>query len=126
MTAYVNRLWAPSGNRDADHFQATCLACGWTGAAHSNRTVEGRGLAERDTAQHNDARHTVPLRTIRVGGTFAIDGARGRPVWERSPEPEPWGQVRVVRRDDAGHVAATMGVHEETLVVPTDAAQVLA
>lgn len=50
--ATVIRHRAPSGNRDADYFQATCT-CGWEAAGfHPNRTVEGRRLAERDAEQH--------------------------------------------------------------------------
>jgi hypothetical protein len=52
MTATVTRLPAPSGNRDNDHFRPECPACGWKGALHSNRTVEGRSLAERDAREH--------------------------------------------------------------------------
>lgn len=51
-TATVTRHRAPSGNRDADSFAATCERCGWTGASHSNRTIEGKSLAERDAQQH--------------------------------------------------------------------------
>jgi len=52
MTASVERYSAPSGNRDADMFRATC-ACGWKSLAwHSNRTIEGRALAERDATEH--------------------------------------------------------------------------
>lgn len=53
----VKRHRAPSGNRDADYFQAVCT-CGWPGGGvHSNRTVEGRRLAERDAADHQAAQH---------------------------------------------------------------------
>ena len=51
MSATVVRYKAPSGNRDNDYFYAEC-PCGWTGAYHSNRTVEGRRLAERDARLH--------------------------------------------------------------------------
>lgn len=58
MSATVTRLRAPSQNRDADYWQARCTECGWgSGGMHSNRTVEGRSLAERDAADHNGARH---------------------------------------------------------------------
>lgn len=58
MTAAVKRVSAPSGNRDSDRFQAVCSECGWaSNALHSNRTVEGRTLAERDAKDHNTARH---------------------------------------------------------------------
>ena len=56
--AHVVRIRAKSGNRDNDHFQAQCFVCPWEGGVHSNRTVEGRTLAERDAASHNRARHT--------------------------------------------------------------------
>jgi len=52
MTARVERLSSPSGNRDNDYFQPTCDACGWKGASYSNRTVEGRTLAEKHAAEH--------------------------------------------------------------------------
>lgn len=48
----VKRHPAPSGNRDSDYFQAVCGGCGWSGGMHSNRTIEGRGLADRDDAGH--------------------------------------------------------------------------
>lgn len=48
----VERWHAPSGNRDHDRWFAVCLICGWSGVMHSNRTIEGRRLAERDAAQH--------------------------------------------------------------------------
>lgn len=54
--ATVKRHPAPSGNRYADYFRPEC-PCGWRGAFHSNRTIEGRKLAERDAADHNRARH---------------------------------------------------------------------
>lgn len=58
MSAAALRLPAPSGNRDADYFRASCSSCGWESKAlYSNRTVEGRALAERDAADHNKARH---------------------------------------------------------------------
>lgn len=51
--ATVKRLRAPSGDRDHDRFQAVCGSCGWQcNALHSNRTVEGRTLAERDAREH--------------------------------------------------------------------------
>ena len=50
--ARVKRHRAPSGNRDADYFQPVCEACGWEGASYSNRTVEGRTLAEKHAAEH--------------------------------------------------------------------------
>jgi hypothetical protein len=56
-TVTVKRLRAPSGNRDADRFQAVC-SCGWRArATHSNRTAEGRSLAERDAEDHQRAQH---------------------------------------------------------------------
>ena len=51
-TARVVRLSAPSGNRDNDYFQPQCDACNWHGASYSNRTIEGRELADRDARQH--------------------------------------------------------------------------
>lgn len=49
----VRRLAAPSGNRDNDYFRAECGSCGWVARGmHSNRTVEGRRLADRDAAGH--------------------------------------------------------------------------
>jgi len=51
MGAEVRRLAAASGNRDNDYFRAQC-SCGWKGSPHSNRTVEGRRLAERDARNH--------------------------------------------------------------------------
>lgn len=53
-TATVKRHKAPSGNRDNDYFQAVC-SCEWSGGMHSNRTVEGRSLAERDRDDHAGA-----------------------------------------------------------------------
>lgn len=50
--ATVERQFAPSGNRDADYFQPKCAKCGWEGAPYSNRTIEGRQLAERDADAH--------------------------------------------------------------------------
>lgn len=57
MSAQVVRQVAPSGNRDGDYFYAVCEAHEWAGAFYSNRTVEGRTLADRDAAAHNRARH---------------------------------------------------------------------
>lgn len=55
-TATVERYRAPSGNRDEDRFRAVHPACGWRSLGwHSNRTVEGRRLAERDAQQHRCA-----------------------------------------------------------------------
>ena len=51
-TARVVRLSAPSGNRDNDYFQPQCDTCNWHGASYSNRTIEGRELADRDARQH--------------------------------------------------------------------------
>lgn len=39
------------GLGDNDYFQATC-GCGWKGPLNSNRTIEGRKLAERDARNH--------------------------------------------------------------------------
>jgi len=51
--ATVERYRAPSGNRDEDRFRAVHAACGWRSLGwHSNRTIEGRGLAERDAREH--------------------------------------------------------------------------
>lgn len=59
MTASVDRYRTPSGNRDEDRFRATCSACGWTSLAwHSNRTIEGRRLAERDAKEHRCPKET--------------------------------------------------------------------
>lgn len=70
MNATVQRHRAPSGNRDNDYFHAVCPTCGWTGAYHPNRTVEGRRLAERDAAQHRcTVQLTIPARDVRVGDT---------------------------------------------------------
>lgn len=52
MNATVKRLRSASGNRDHDYFQPQCSTCNWKGAPYSNRTVEGRTLAERDAEQH--------------------------------------------------------------------------
>lgn len=58
MPATVKRHKAPSGNPDADRFQALCAEHpGWITAAHSNRTVEGKSLAERDRVEHNRFAH---------------------------------------------------------------------
>lgn len=54
-TATAVRIKAPSGNRDNDHWQAACGACPWKGALYSNRTVEGRTLADRDATGHRCA-----------------------------------------------------------------------
>lgn len=61
MPALVVRLWAPSGNRDNDYFQPLCGECNWRGATYSNRTIEGRQLAERDTFDHNQTHHKETL-----------------------------------------------------------------
>lgn len=54
--AEVERYRAPSRNRDEDRFRAVHPACGWRSLAwHSNRTVEGRRLAERDAREHRCA-----------------------------------------------------------------------
>lgn len=59
MNATVKRHRAPSDNRDADYFQAVCSECGWKDPAmYSNRTVEGRTLAERNAKEHDRARHS--------------------------------------------------------------------
>lgn len=58
MTTTVTRLRAPSGNRDNDYFQPTCT-CGWKGATHSNRTIEGRRLAHRDAEAHRCSTETT-------------------------------------------------------------------
>lgn len=51
--ATIKRYRAPSGNRDEDRFRAVHAACGWRSLAwHSNRTVEGRRIAEREAQQH--------------------------------------------------------------------------
>jgi len=53
MTATVERYRTPSGNRDEDRFRAVCAGCSWRALGwHSNRTIEGRALAERDATQH--------------------------------------------------------------------------
>lgn len=58
MISSVRRHHAPSGNRDHDYFRAECTSCDWTARAmHSNRTIEGRALAQRDADDHNRARH---------------------------------------------------------------------
>lgn len=51
-TAVAHRIAAKSGNRDNDYWQAKCPACPWVGGFHSNRTIEGRRLADRDAAGH--------------------------------------------------------------------------
>lgn len=51
--ARIERYRAPSGNRDEDRFRAVCDSCDWKSPAwHSNRTIEGRTLAERDAQDH--------------------------------------------------------------------------
>lgn len=50
MSAIVRRIRA-RGNPDHDYWQPGC-ECGWAGALYSNRTVEGRDLAERHADQH--------------------------------------------------------------------------
>ena len=57
MTAIVVRYGASSGNRDHDYFRPECGECGWTGAMYSNRTIEGRQLANRDAVDHNTTHH---------------------------------------------------------------------
>ena len=44
--AVVQRIRSKSGDRDYDYFQGQCSVCPWEGAYHSNRTVEGRTLAD--------------------------------------------------------------------------------
>lgn len=56
----VKRHAAPSGNRDNDWFQAEC-SCDWKSQAlHSNRTIEGYELAERDARDHTSASNRRP------------------------------------------------------------------
>lgn len=53
MSAKVERISAPSGDRDADYFRARHDDCGWVDPAmYSNRTVEGRRLAQRNADEH--------------------------------------------------------------------------
>jgi hypothetical protein len=61
----------------------------------------------------------VPLGAIAPGSQFKYetDGA----VWERSRDPEPFHQVRVIRRDDEGRVIDTGVQHEDTDVLPVEA-----
>lgn len=59
-TATAVRIPAKSGNRDNDYWQAKC-DCGWVDPAlYSNRTIEGRTLAERNAGDH-----TCPAPTPR-------------------------------------------------------------
>ena len=51
-TTTVKRIAAPSGNRDNDYLRPECFTCGWRGALYSNRTVEGRTLADRHASVH--------------------------------------------------------------------------
>lgn len=44
------------------------------------------------------------------------------PLWERSRDPEPFHQVRVIRRDEDGRVIDTAVQHEDTDVIPGDPA----
>lgn len=54
--AVAVRLPAQSGNHDNDYWQAQHAACGWKDTArYSNRTIEGRTLAERNAAEHRCA-----------------------------------------------------------------------
>jgi hypothetical protein len=53
LTATVKRH-RRGGMGDNDYFQALC-SCGWKGAPNSNRTIEGRKLAERDARNHRCA-----------------------------------------------------------------------
>lgn len=53
QTAVAHRIPAKSGNRDNDYWQAKCPQCPWVGGFHSNRTIEGRTLAERDASEHS-------------------------------------------------------------------------
>lgn len=58
-TARADRIRSASGDRDYDYWQATCDACPWQALAmHSNRTIEGRRLAERDANEHNAEYHS--------------------------------------------------------------------
>lgn len=52
QTATVVRIKAPSGNRDNDYWQPVCSQCPWKGGLYSNRTVQGRTLADRDATEH--------------------------------------------------------------------------
>lgn len=55
------RIPAKSGNRDNDYWQAKCGDCGWVDPAlYSNRTIEGRELAQRNAAEH-----TCPVAALR-------------------------------------------------------------
>lgn len=56
--AHVERYRSPSGNPDHDYWLPRCPKCPWTGAYYSNRTIEGRSLAQRDAEDHYRARHT--------------------------------------------------------------------
>ena len=65
MSARIERVRARSGNPDADYFRAIC-PCGWKGAVHSNRTIEGRRLAERDARGHL-CMETFPVQRFPIG-----------------------------------------------------------
>ena len=60
------------------------------------------------------------LGDLAPGAAFQYepDGA----VWERSRDPEPFHQVRVIRRDEEGRVIDTAVQHEDTDVIPGDPA----
>jgi hypothetical protein len=79
QAATVERYRAPSGNRDEDRFRAVCNSCDWKSLGwHSNRTIEGRRLAERDAAQHRCAKvEPEPTMTLWVGWRVA-DAAMAR------------------------------------------------
>lgn len=73
QAATVERYRSPSSNRDDDRFRAVCNSCDWKSLGwHSNRTIEGRRLAERDAAQHRCAKvEPEPTMTLWVGWRVA-------------------------------------------------------
>lgn len=80
-TASIERYHAPSGNRDNDKFRGTCAVCPWTGTVwHSNRTVEGRQMAQRDAEDHATTHKMVECRECKGLGVIpaGIDREAGR------------------------------------------------
>lgn len=114
-TATVRRIAAPSGNRDSDRFQATC-PCGWTAAAaHSNRTTEGRTLAERDAADHRCTPRALDREVKLTGRDSAdqvdlyVDGQLVLPALTREERNDLWQQLaRLDAAQDHGYGVRTL------------------
>ncbi len=92
---------------------------------------EGRHLRAADLVLREDIAATmygwvIPPEPVRRALGDLAPGAAFQyepdgPTWERSRDPEPFHQVRVIRRDDEGRVIDTGVQHEDTDVLPVEA-----